>query len=355
MLKFSPNPLFRNSLSIMGAAVLALGSLHALTEIYVRVKYHFFSTKLPLCVPVSNFSSASSKTSLPPPKVIITGGFQGLGLQLVRRFVQLGYHVQIWDLPEEIEDESKQKKFFAESGFSESSPSSSLELVAVDVSSVEQIETACGNYLHSNNGNGPDLLVLNAGVVARKAIGEFQPGEIQKCFATNVSVHAFELLNILLPKMLVSPPTSSSSSSTSISSPPWKRAIVLISSVTSFSGFAFASEYCATKAALVSLGDSLRSEIRLKGASLDVVTVCPYLISTRMFDWCRPPFWFFSPMSAEWVAERIVNDGIRFGRTCLVLPWFFNLMPIVKWSVPDWCWLIADDLVEASSWLKPPV
>lgn len=342
---------FTNLLKILGTGVLSIGALHAATEIFVRARHHLgLESKKPLC---ANFSSKQ-------PKVIITGGMQGLGFELVMKFLKLGgYQIEIWDLKNEIENEVKRQAVLdaldKNAMNSSSSPSNNINIinfVVVDVSNVEQIQEACNSFLKKNNGDGPDLLILNAGVVARKSIGQFEAGEIQKCFATNVSVHAFELLNILLPKMMKN----------SEDEIPWRRSIVLISSVTSFSGFAYASEYCATKAALVSLGDSLRSEIRSSNNSssrnnknvVDVLTVCPYLIVTRMFHWCRPPFGFYAALNPKWVAEKIVDDGIRYRRSCLVLPWFFNLMPIVKWTLPEWCWLIADDLLDASSWLKPP-
>ena len=142
-----------------------------------------------------------------------------------------------------------------------------------------------------------------------------------------------------------------------------------MSSITAFSGFAAASEYCSTKAAVVSMGDSIRSEIRvaqeddqkcnnnscrLPPHDIDVLTVCPYLVRTKMFDDCleKPPFWFFSALDPKWVAEKIVDDGMRFRREVLILPMFFYLMPVVKSVVPSWVWRIADDLLQASRWFS---
>lgn len=343
-----------------GIASLSIVGLHTVTEIAVRLRSIFFSKKKSLCYPVENFNNNNNNT---PPRVLITGGLTGIGLELVVKFIRLGYDVEVWNLLSEDSKETTQKQFHdrVEKEQQRQKSKSKVSLRHVDVSDRKQVQAACQEYYSSSNKIPADLLILNAGIVARKALGEYSDGEVEKCFATNVTVHAFEMLNFFLPKM------RKNNNNDNIN---WRRSIVIVSSVTSFSGFAYASEYCASKAALLSLGDSARSELSLKivdkncssssssdivDVDVDVLTVCPYIVATKMFDWClnKTPFWFYSALDPKWVADKIVDEGIWLRRTCLVLPWFFNLMPVVKWITPHWCWEIADKIMDASNWLKP--
>jgi NAD(P)-dependent dehydrogenase (short-subunit alcohol dehydrogenase family) len=346
------NNILTNFLLGLGFIIFIIVALHLLTEIFVRIRSSF-SSKPSLCISIEKLTQ---KTGV--PKVLITGGLTGIGLELVLKFTRLGYDIEVWNLLRNHDNNNVsllEKEFHQrveKEQQQQQQRNNKISLRHVDVSDRKQVRDACKKYyFEQNESNPPDILILNAGVVARKALGEFDEGEVEKCFATNVTVHAFETLGYFLPKMV-----SSNSSKRVID---WRRSIILMSSVTSFSGFAYASEYCASKAALLSLGDSARAEIHTRFPSaevdVDVMTVCPYLIATKMFSWCihKTPSWFYGALDPKWVVDKIVDEGIRLRRTCLILPWFFNLMPIVKWVAPHWCWEIADKIMDASNWLKP--
>ena len=81
---------------------------------------------------------------------IITGGAQGFGLEIAKKFLQSGSKVFIWDIDEkELLNASKQI----------SNPN--LNYNVVDVSNYEQIQKTVSNIISNNK---IDILINNAGI-----------------------------------------------------------------------------------------------------------------------------------------------------------------------------------------------
>ena len=86
---------------------------------------------------------------------IVTGGAQGFGLDIAKRFIKSGSKVSIWDI-----DESELKKA------SNNINSKNLRFDVVDVSNFTQVKNAVEKIAENNN---VDILVNSAGITGPTA------------------------------------------------------------------------------------------------------------------------------------------------------------------------------------------
>jgi len=80
-----------------------------------------------------------------------------------------------------------------------------------------------------------------------------------------------------------------------------------IASMAGLAGVPGLSDYCASKYGAVAIDESVRLELQQKGLDKFIKTtcICPYLISTGMFEGAKKtfPFYILSPIE---VADRII-------------------------------------------------
>ena len=105
--------------------------------------------------------------------------------------------------------------------------------------------------------------------------------------------------------------------------------IVEISSILAFAGAVGLSDYCASKSAVVSFSETLRSELMAaKKTGISVTCVCPYHIgNTSMFSSVRTKFPKLLPsLVAEDVAERVIR-AVTEKQFLVVIPksFYFSL------------------------------
>ena len=81
---------------------------------------------------------------------VITGGAQGFGLDIARRFLDSGAKVIIWDIDPKLIDEA-----------SKEINNQNLSLSIVDISDYKAVETAVTNILKNSK---IDILINNAGI-----------------------------------------------------------------------------------------------------------------------------------------------------------------------------------------------
>jgi short-subunit dehydrogenase len=107
--------------------------------------------------------------------------------------------------------------------------------------------------------------------------------------------------------------------------------LVGIASVAGFRGLAGNGAYCASKAAAITLLESMRVELRSSGVS--VVCICPGYIDTPMtrVNRYRMPFL----MSAEAAAPRFAR-AIAARRRRAVIPWQMALVSVLLRAMPGW-------------------
>ena len=236
------------------------------------------------------------KLALAGSKILITGGASGIGRQMALQAAARGAHVCIWDLNDgkAVVDE------IATLG-------GSAESHQIDVTNIETVRE-----LAIRQGS-VDVLINNAGVVSGQWFLDTDPSAIERTYRVNV-LSLYWMTQTFLPAMIQNR----------------KGAVVTIASAAGLIGVAKQTDYSASKFAAVGFMESLRAELRTKGAQVNTLTVCPFYIDTGMFDGVQTRFPLLLPiMKPEYVAKKVL-DSIERGKPVLVLPWFARTMPLMR-------------------------
>jgi len=183
---------------------------------------------------------------------IITGGAQGFGLNIAKRFLDSGAKVIIWDI-----DEDELKKV------SQDISDSNLSFNVVDVSNFEQVKKTVNEIIKKSN---IDILINNAGITGSTAsLWVYDVNEWNKIIKINL-MGTFNTCKCIVPNMLENN---------------YGR-IVNVASVAGKDGNANASAYSSAKAGVIGLTKSLGKELAENNIAVNVVT--PAGAKTRILD-----------------------------------------------------------------------
>lgn len=184
---------------------------------------------------------------------VITGGAQGFGFAIAKRFVASGANVIIWDINEEIS-----KNAVKELGSEKS------EYKIVDVRSYETVSKSLEDV--EKKYGKIDIFINNAGIAGPISTVENYPiDEWKKVIEMNLN-SVFYCCKAVVPFMIKNN---------------YGR-IVNISSIAGKEGNPNASAYSSTKAGVIALTKSLGKELALKNIAVNCVT--PAAAKTRIFD-----------------------------------------------------------------------
>ena len=183
---------------------------------------------------------------------LVTGGAQGFGLDIAKRFLKSGAKVIIWDLdPKALEKASKEIN----------SPNLSSNIV--DVSNFKEVESITKQIIKSTN---IDILINNAGITGPTAtLWEYDVEMWKKIIDINL-MGIFNCCRTIVPNMIKNN---------------YGR-IVNVASVAGKDGNANASAYSAGKAGAIGLTKSLGKELADKNIAVNAVT--PAGAKTRILD-----------------------------------------------------------------------
>ena len=183
---------------------------------------------------------------------VITGGAQGFGFDIARRFLSSGAKVIIWD-----NDPDTLKKSVKELN------NTNLTSNVIDVSKFEEVEN-CTNEILKNS--KIDILINNAGITGPTApLWEYDLKKWKKVVDINL-MGTFNCCKAIVPNMIKNN---------------YGR-IVNVASVAGKDGNANASAYSAGKAATIGLTKSLGKELADKDIAVNAVT--PAGAKTRILD-----------------------------------------------------------------------
>ena len=183
---------------------------------------------------------------------IVTGGAQGFGLDIVKRFLDSGGKVIIWDIDQKmIEKASNQLN----------SPNLSSNIV--DVSNYNEVEKSVSEITKNTN---IDILINNAGITGPTAtLWEYDIDMWKKVVEINL-MGTFNCCRAIVPNMIKNN---------------YGR-IVNVASVAGKDGNANASAYSVGKAGAIGLTKSLGKELADKNIAVNAVT--PAGAKTRILD-----------------------------------------------------------------------
>ena len=183
---------------------------------------------------------------------VITGGAQGFGLDIAKRFLNSGAKVIIWDIdPKMIEKAIKDLN----------NPNLSSNIV--DVSNYKEVESCTSKIVKKSN---IDILINNAGITGPTApLWEYDIEMWKKVVDINL-MGTFNCCKTIVPNMIKNN---------------YGR-IVNVASVAGKDGNANASAYSVGKAGVIGLTKSLGKELANKNIAVNAVT--PAGAKTRILD-----------------------------------------------------------------------
>ena len=193
-----------------------------------------------------------NKFDLKDKTAIITGGAQGFGLDIAKRFLKSGAKVIIWDI-----DEEELKRAFKLVG------DKNLSYNVVDVSSFNNVKKIVDEISKSSN---IDILINNAGITgSTSSLWDYDVNEWNKIIQINL-IGTFNCCKSVVPYMIKND---------------YGR-IVNVASVAGKDGNANASAYSSAKAGAIGLTKSLGKELAGKNIAVNAVT--PAGAKTRILD-----------------------------------------------------------------------
>ena len=183
---------------------------------------------------------------------VITGGAQGFGLDIAKRFLNSGAKAIIWDI-----DEDELKKAVK----AVSNPNLSYNIV--DVSNFKNVKETVAEIIKTSN---IDILINNAGITgSTSSLWDYDVDEWNKIIQINL-MGTFNCCKCVVPYMIKNN---------------YGR-IVNVASVAGKDGNANASAYSSAKAGAIGLTKSLGKELADKNIAVNAVT--PAGAKTRILD-----------------------------------------------------------------------
>ena len=183
---------------------------------------------------------------------LVTGGAQGFGLDIAKRFLQSGAKVIIWDIDSKMIEKTIKDL-----------DNSNLSSNIIDVSNYKEVENCINNITEKTN---IDILINNAGITGPTApLWEYDVEMWKKVVDINL-MGTFNCCKTVVPNMIKNN---------------YGR-IVNVASVAGKDGNANASAYSVGKAGAIGLTKSLGKELADKNIAVNAIT--PAGAKTRILD-----------------------------------------------------------------------
>ncbi|MBU1360613.1 MAG: SDR family oxidoreductase [Gammaproteobacteria bacterium] len=237
------------------------------------------------------------------PLAFITGASSGIGQALALRFHQAGYRlalvarrvdaIEAWALEQQMDAQQ-------------------CQIYGADVAVVDSI-VAAGHDCIASQGV-PDVVIANAGISVGVDLGERRDLDV---LAETLAINDVGLAATFHPFIAAMQARGSGR-------------LVGIASVAAIRGLPGHGAYCASKAGVVQLCESLRGELR--GTGVKVVTLCPGYIDTPLTQGNRYGMPFL--MQPDAFADRAF-DAIVAGSSYRVIPWQMGVVAKLMRLIPN--------------------
>lgn len=256
--------------------------------------------------------------------MLVTGAGSGIGRLLSKRFAELGARLVLWDINQSGNEETAEQV---------KAIGATVRTYTVDLSSREAIYKTAQQV--KRDVGEVDILVNNAGIVTGKKFLDCPDHMIQKTFEVNTIAH-FWTCKAFLPGMIERN----------------HGHVVNIASSAGLIGVNGLADYCASKFGAVGFDESLRMELSMQGKNgVHTTVVCPYFISTGMFEGAKTRFPAILPiLKPEEVSHRIV-DAVLCNQQIIMIPRIIYLFVLLKGCLPGKCGEILSKYFGASNFM----
>jgi len=232
--------------------------------------------------------------------VLITGGASGIGELLANTLAVRNFTVVVLDIKPIVTENYN------------------ITYYQCDVTKWEEVEAVAKKVIEEIG--HPTVLVNNAGVVQGKLILDLSPEDVRQTFGVNALAH-FWTSKAFLPEMIRNK----------------SGHIVTVTSVAGLVGIAQMTDYNASKAATISLHESLRYELdkRYHAPQIRTSLIVPGHILTPLFSTVHlPSGWFFrfcfpslEPITVVKTIITVLDE--QHSRT-VYLPFYTNFTPLLS-------------------------
>ncbi|MDH4281332.1 MAG: SDR family oxidoreductase [Myxococcales bacterium] len=238
-------------------------------------------------------------------RVLITGGAQGIGLEMAMKFAGRGADVVIADLNRAKLGEARAK--IAALGVSAWG-------FPVDVTNPASIASLKAQV--SAEAGPIDVLVNNAGVVFGGPFLETPLDQHLKTFEVNI-LGLVAMTHAFLPELIGRPDAH----------------LVNIASASGFIGLPYGSTYASSKWAAIGFSESIRSELHVLGHEhVHVTIVCPSYIGTGMFEGAEAPK-ATHILEPGFVADKVLH-AVEHDTVYVMEPWMVKITPLLRDLLP---------------------
>ena len=236
----------------------------------------------------------------------ITGASSGIGEALSRLMARRGWRVYISARrADRLEAMARESRDAGDAG----------ELVPMPLDATDGAATGAAVAAMLDHSGRLDQVVLNAGVFWPQRARAFKAEDVHRMFAVNVGGMA-EGLEAVLPPMIAA----------------GRGKICLLGSVAGYRGLPTSPAYCATKAAVLALGESLKPELDATGVVLQVAS--PGFVRSEATEINEFPMPFL--MEAEDAAEAFYRGLVGHDRFEITFPKVFAVILKTMMSLPYW-------------------
>ncbi len=217
-------------------------------------------------------------------RVWITGASTGIGREIAVMLAQRGIHVVAF-----ARSADKLAELSATSG--------KITSAVLDVSDLAGVRATMGQALQDHG--TPDLVILNAAVWHPMDAANFDAEKVAQSVNINV-LGVTNCLDVVMPAMIRQ----------------GSGRLAFVASVAGYRGLPNSPAYAPTKAALISLAESLHADLSRHGVAVSIIN--PGFIDTPMTSVNTFPMPFIMP--APEAAQRIIK-GLEKGRYEIAFPW----------------------------------
>lgn len=238
-------------------------------------------------------------------RVLITGGAQGIGYEMAKKFAERGCAIVLADINEAKAAEAADE--LAKRG----ATAVGLQVDVTNPASIAALRARIAAEV------GPvDVLVNNAGVVFGGPFTKTPLDQHLKTYEVNL-LGLVAVTHAFLDDLVARP----------------EAHLVHIASASGLIGLPYGSTYASSKWGVIGFGESIRAELNLLGHEhVKHTIVCPSYIGTGMFDGAEAPK-ATSILQPEELAEKVVH-AVERDTVHVLEPFMVKLTPLLKAVLP---------------------